>query len=94
MLIRAGYDLMFEAYAPAPMISMLSVRPDRCEALQTPHRLVSDRAIGMEDYLDVFGNICTRMTLPTGYMSMACDFVVEDPGTVDPQSPEAIPPTS
>lgn len=90
MLIRAGYDLMFEAYAPTPLISMLSVRPERWNDLQTAHRLVSDRAMGMEDYRDVFGNICTRMTLPAGRSTIACDFVIADSGTVDRQSPEAV----
>jgi transglutaminase-like putative cysteine protease len=90
MFIRAGYDLLFEAYAPTPMVSMLSVRPDRWDDLQTAHRLTNDRAISMEDYRDAFGNICTRMTLPMGYTTVACDFVIEDSGTPDQQSPNAI----
>jgi hypothetical protein len=36
MLIRAGYNLIFAAYAPTPMISMVSVRPDRWNDLQAP----------------------------------------------------------
>lgn len=89
MLIRAGYDLVFEAYAPTPMISMLSVRPDRWADLASPHNLSNDRAAAMEDYRDVFDNICTRTTLPAGYTTIGCDFVISDAGTIDRQSPDA-----
>ncbi|WP_070151852.1 transglutaminase-like domain-containing protein [Sphingobium phenoxybenzoativorans] len=90
MLICAGYDLLLEAYAPTPMISMLSIRSDRWDDLRTSHCVSNDRAIAIEDYRDVFGNICSRTTLPVGYTSIACDFVVEDSGMPDRQSPNAI----
>ena len=90
MLIRAGYDLLFEAYTPTPMVSMLSIRPDRWNDLRTSHCLTNDRASAMDDYRDVFGNICTRTTLPPGYTNIACDFVVKDSGAPDRQSPSAI----
>ncbi|MDI1295113.1 MAG: transglutaminase family protein [bacterium] len=85
MLIRAGYDLAFEAYAPTPMISMLNVRPDRLADMRTPFTVVNDRSMPMQDYQDAFGNICTRMTLPSGTTTISCDFIIEDAGEIDRQ---------
>jgi transglutaminase-like putative cysteine protease len=90
MLIRAGYDLVLATEAPTPMLSLLSVRPDRIPDLRTPHRIVNDRGLPSEEYRDGFGNICTRVTLPVGQTRISCDFVIEDSGAPDPQSPLAL----
>lgn len=90
MLIRAGYDLVFEAYAPTPLISMLSVHPSRWDDLRTPHLVTNDRGLEMEDYRDLSDNICTRITLPMGFTTVACDFVIQDCGEADRQSPDAV----
>jgi transglutaminase-like putative cysteine protease len=85
MLIRAGYDLTLSAFAPTPMIAMLSVRPDRAADLKTPHMIKSDRGIALQEYRDGFGNVCTRFTLPNGISTLSCDFVIEDCGEPDRQ---------
>jgi transglutaminase-like putative cysteine protease len=53
----------------------------------------------MEDYADGFGNICTRLTVPPGGVTLSCDFIVSDSGEVDRQvldaqqhSPGTLPP--
>ncbi|WP_156678260.1 transglutaminase-like domain-containing protein [Sphingomonas profundi] len=90
MLIRAGYDLTFHADIDTPMIAMLSVHPSRKRDLRTPHRLVTSRPLPIYDYEDAFGNICTRLTAPAGDTTISCDFVVEDSGEPDRQSPDAV----
>jgi transglutaminase-like putative cysteine protease len=85
MLIRAGYTLAFECPAATPLIAMLSVHPSRQADLRTPHRVSIGGARGREDYLDAFGNVCTRMILPAGRTELACDFLIEDCGEPDPQ---------
>jgi transglutaminase-like putative cysteine protease len=90
MLIRAGYQFAFEAYAPTPLILMLSVRPERLGDLNTAHRITNDRSINSHDYQDAFGNICTRMTLPAGISTLSCDFTISDSGVPDLQSPRAM----
>lgn len=90
MLIRAGFDLTYRAYAPTPMVSLLSIRPERRADLCTPHVLSNDRAVPMEDYLDIFGNTCTRLRMPAGVTTLSCDFVVEDCGEPDAYDPSAI----
>ena len=89
MLIRAGYDLAFRAYTPTPMISLLSVRPDRLADLRTPHTIDNDRGMALLDFTDAYGNICTRFTLQPGVTRLSCDFMIEDSGLTDPQSPHA-----
>lgn len=90
MLIRAGFDLTYRSYAPTPMVSLLSIRPERWADLRTPHVLSNDRSVPTEDYIDVFGNICTRLRMPPGVTTLSCDFVVDDCGEPDPYSPSSV----
>jgi len=86
MLIRAGYEIAFAANEATPMIAMLNIRPSLAPRLKTPHRIVTDRAVPMEDYVDCFGNLCTRLTVPAGRITLSCDFVIEDDGRPDGQA--------
>jgi transglutaminase-like putative cysteine protease len=90
MLIRAGYDLAFRAYRPTPLIALLNLRPSRLPDLRKAFMLQNDGDLSTQDYSDSFGNICTRMILPAGVTRISCDFVIEDNGAVDPQTPHAI----
>lgn len=90
MLIKAGYDIRFEADTPTPMMAMLSIHPSRHQDLMTPHRIVASPDVPMYDYADAFGNVCTRVTVPEGGLALSCSFVVKDDGEPDPTTPEAI----
>lgn len=90
MLIRAGYEIAFQAYAPTPMVTMLNVRPSRLPDLRTPLTIRNDRSVPMHDYRDAFDNICTRVILPAGITRISTDFLIKDSGLADPQRPEAI----
>lgn len=89
MLIRAGYDLTFAADMQTPMVAMLNLHPSRRADLRTEHRIVADRPVAMEDFVDGFGNVCTRLVVPVGGITLSCDFVIEDCGEPDRQSPQA-----
>lgn len=78
MLIRAGYDIIFETEKPTPMLATLSVHPSRNRDLRTVQRIMTDPDIPLYDYVDSFGNICTRLTLPQGETKLSCGFVIED----------------
>jgi hypothetical protein len=90
MLIRAGYDISFAAAVPTPMMAMLSVHPSRHKDLRTPHRITTVPPVPIQDYVDAFGNVCTRVTVPAGGLTLSCDFTIEDSGLLDPQTPGAI----
>ncbi len=89
MLIRAGYDIRFDAWQPVPMLALLSVHPSRNRDLLTPHRIVANPDVPMYDYVDSFGNTCTRFTIPTGGLELSCDFTIRDPGVADIHAPDA-----
>ena len=90
MLIRAGYEIRYETDLPTPMMAMLSIHPSRNQHLVTPHRIMASPDVPMYDYLDAFGNVCTRVTVPPGGLSLACDFTIEDDGLPDPVHLDAV----
>jgi transglutaminase-like putative cysteine protease len=88
MLIRAGYDISFEADVPTHMLALLSIHPSRNKDLVTPHRVVTSPAIPIYDYPDVFGNVRSRLTIPPGGVTLSCEFTVRDSGEFEPVVPE------
>ena len=92
MLIRAGYEICFETASPTPMMAMLSIHPSRQKDLQTPQQIETSPVIPIYNYEDGFGNICTRLTVPTGGVTLSADFVIEDSGLEDVRAPD-VPPT-
>jgi transglutaminase-like putative cysteine protease len=84
MLIRAGYDIRFDTDAPTPMMAMLSVHPSRNKDLASVHRIVTTPEVPIYDYVDMFGNVCSRVTVPAGGLGLSCDFTIGDPGLPDP----------
>jgi transglutaminase-like putative cysteine protease len=89
MHIRAGYEIMFDCEKPTPMLLVLSVHPSRLPDLRTPQDIAFDRDVAHEDYLDGFGNICTRTTLPSGLTTIRNSFVIDDSGLPDVLTPGA-----
>jgi transglutaminase-like putative cysteine protease len=87
--IRAGFDIIYDAPQPTPKILMLSVRPERLSDLLTPHRIIFEPEVPSSDYLDGFGNVCTRVVAPPGPFRLSADFVVADSGKPDPVVPDA-----
>ncbi len=89
MLIRAGYDISFETTQPVPMLASLSVHPSRNRDLRTPQRIMTTPDVPLYDYVDTFGNICTRLTIPAGGITISTGFVIEDAFVPDAVAPEA-----
>ncbi|MFW2830787.1 transglutaminase-like domain-containing protein [Sphingomonas sp. ID0503] len=89
MFIRAGYEITFETDRAVPTLALLSVHPSRHHDLRTPQRILADPDIPIFDYVDHFGNVCTRFTIPAGGLTLRTDYVIEDPGTHDLHAPDA-----
>jgi transglutaminase-like putative cysteine protease len=89
MKIRAGYDIAYNCIQPTPKILALTVHPSRQHDLLTSHRMAFDPAIESTDYLDGFGNICTRILAPVGLLNIRTDFVIHDSGEPDIVVPDA-----
>jgi len=89
MKIRAGYEISYECPQPTPMILQLSVHPSRIDDLLTWDRMLIDPPVPVHTYHDGFGNFCQVLTAPTGRITMATDFVIQDAGELDVFAPEA-----
>ena len=89
MLIRAGYDISFMCDQRVPMLAALSVHASRNKDLRTSQRIFTQPDVPLYDYVDSFGNIITRLTVPAGGITLSCGFVIEDPFTPDLVVPDA-----
>ena len=78
MLIKAGYDITFTTQIPTAVVAQLSIRPERARDLVSPHRIEMTPDVPIYDYVDAFGNTCTRFTIPPGGLTLSCDFTIED----------------
>ena len=90
MRIRAGFRISYDCPSPVPMMLTLSVHPSRRDDLETPDWLKTEPFVDVRQYLDGFGNICSRVLAPAGRFEMSADFVVRDSGLVDDYAPDAM----
>ena len=90
MRIRTGFKIAYDCPARTPMILMLSVRPERIPDLLTPQVITADPPAPLHEYRDGFGNICHRVTAPGRLITFSSDFVIQDSGLPDAQTPDAI----
>jgi len=89
MLIRAGYDIHLDTLQPVPMLANLSVHSSRNKDLRTAQRIMTTPDVPIYDYVDSFGNVCTRLTIPAGGITISTGFVIDDPFEPDLVVPAA-----
>jgi transglutaminase-like putative cysteine protease len=87
--IEAGYDVAFNCPQEVSMLLMLSVHTMRQKDLLSEHRLSFSSDVSSRDYIDAFGNICTRLVVPRGILRIHNRFVIVDSGKPDDFAPEA-----
>ena len=90
MKIEAGYDIAFNCAREVPIVLMLSVHPSRQPDLLSGHRIELSPQAQSRDYLDAFGNICTRLVAPPGPLEIRNRFVIADSGLPDAYAPCAV----
>jgi transglutaminase-like putative cysteine protease len=81
--IRAGYDIAFQCVQETPMVLMLSIEPARVSDLLSEHRIRFSPDVASRDYVDMFGNTCTRIVAPPGLIEIRNDFRIADSGSPD-----------
>lgn len=89
MLIKIGYEIAFEFPAATPLLAMLRLHPSRESNLQKPEAFSISPERPHRDFVDIFGNRCSRFVAPKGRVTIRNDAIVEDDGQLDPQSPNA-----
>lgn len=89
MRIRLGYDIQFDVPVSVPVVAMLNVHPSRAGDLLEPDLIRIEPDVEQEQYIDSFGNLCTRFTAPPGLIRLWNSTLIEDSGEVDAQDPSA-----
>jgi hypothetical protein len=61
MHIRCGYDIVYDCPNPTAILLLLGVRPERLPDLVTPQVIGIDPDVPRREFIDGFGNVCTRI---------------------------------
>jgi len=83
MKIRLGYDIVFETPQPVTLVAMLHVHPSRVPDLLEPDVLKTGDDVVKDEYVDSFGNLCTRLVAPAGELQLRGSTLIEDSGLPD-----------
>jgi transglutaminase-like putative cysteine protease len=83
MQLRIGYELTYECPKPTPMILVLNVHFSRVSDMVIPDHLLTDPALPIRAYRDLFGNWCSRVVAPTGRIRIFADALINDSGLPD-----------
>jgi transglutaminase-like putative cysteine protease len=89
MRVRAGYQITYDFPAPTPMLACLSVHPSRRGDLESPDWVRTEPMLDVRQYIDGFGNICSRILAPAGRLVISADFIIRDSGLPDEVAPYA-----
>jgi transglutaminase-like putative cysteine protease len=89
MLIRLGYDIQFDIPSPAAMVVLLHVHPSRAADLREPDDLRVEPSVKVTEYIDSFGNRCSRLLAPKGPLRLWNSTLIYDSGDLDPINPQA-----
>jgi transglutaminase-like putative cysteine protease len=99
MLIRLGYDIELELSMPMMVVALLNVHPSRKADLREPDEIQISSGSARGEYLDTFGNRCTRIVAPQGSLRLSSSTLIRDSGEPDPVDwnakqvpPEKLPP--
>jgi transglutaminase-like putative cysteine protease len=85
MLIRIGFELVFDVPSAVPILLMLHAHPDKVGVLQRPERLVVEPDVPVDHFTDAFGNHAARIVAPAGKLRLTYDNVAADSGEPEPR---------
>ena len=83
MKIRVGFEMEYQCASPTPMILALSIHYSRASDLLRPDRIITQPAVPMTAYRDLFGNWCSRIVAPAGRCTLSSDALINDTGLPD-----------
>ncbi|MCS4245032.1 transglutaminase-like putative cysteine protease [Rhizobium sp. BIGb0125] len=84
MKIRAGFNIGYQCEHETAMLLVLNIHPSRRADLLTEQTLTFDRPVEAWGYLDIFGNVCSRISAPPGLTTISTKFDIYDSGLPDP----------
>ena len=89
MLIRVGFELVYQFPQETPLILTVDVHHSRTADIVSNAFLATDPVVPISGYLDGFGNWCSRLVAPAGAVRITNGAVVRNSGLADPVVPEA-----
>jgi transglutaminase-like putative cysteine protease len=89
MLIRLGYELIFDVPLGVPFVALLNVHPSRMPDLREPDDLRLEPAVDVQCFYDTFGNRCSRFFAPAGQIRLRNSTLIHDTGQPDAVSLDA-----
>jgi transglutaminase-like putative cysteine protease len=89
MLLRVGFEMTYHCPQPTPMVVALNIHPSRLADLVSGDELVTEPAVAVTRYIDLFGNHCSRFVAPPGLFVLRNDARVNDSGAHDVVAPMA-----
>jgi transglutaminase-like putative cysteine protease len=87
LLIRVGFELVYQCPQPTPMVVQLNVHYSRVSDLVRPDHLLVNPSVPLSGYRDSFGNWSTRLVAPAGVLNLSTDAVLRDSGQPDVVAP-------
>jgi transglutaminase-like putative cysteine protease len=84
MLIRLGYEWIFEVPSPAAVLLKLYLHPSEIPKVKKPERLIIEPEIPREEFIDEFGNRASRLIFPAGRVRLYNETIISDSGQPDP----------
>jgi transglutaminase-like putative cysteine protease len=76
MLIRLAYDIQFQIPSPVAMVALLNVHPSRVPDLLEPDELQTEPRLEVTNYIDTFGNRCSRFVAPPGPLRLTSSTLI------------------
>jgi transglutaminase-like putative cysteine protease len=89
MLIRVGFEMVYQCPQPTPMLLALNIHYSRASDLARPDHLHTVPSVPVAAYRDMFGNWCSRIVAPAGRLVLSTDALVNDSGLPDVVVPSA-----
>jgi transglutaminase-like putative cysteine protease len=83
MLLHLGYDIHFDLPEAAACVAQLRVHPSRIAGLREPDLVSVEPETAVEEYVDSFGNLCSRFQGRPGPLRLRNSFLFEDSGEPD-----------
>jgi transglutaminase-like putative cysteine protease len=89
MIIKVGYELIYDCPQWTPMMLMLNIHFTRAADIVIPDHLITSPSLPITAYRDGFGNWCSRIVAPPGEVRVSTTAVVRDTGQPDIVVPSA-----
>ncbi len=89
MLIKTGYEFIFQVETPSLMLLMAAIHPDREQTVRRHSGMIVEPYTPIEEFSDIYGNRCRRIVASPGRLRLWDDMVVEDSGLPDAFAPWA-----